>query len=53
MAKKAPPFRKMSEKQDDTLDRKRGIKENSSRDLKLDRSRGLTEDKPKKKPFGK
>lgn len=45
MAKK-----KMTEKQDDRLDRKAGIKENSPRDLALDRKRGLNEDKPKKKP---
>lgn len=46
-------MRKMTEKQDDALDRKAGIKENSARDLALDAKRGLAgEDKPTRAPRG-
>lgn len=38
---------KMSEKRDDKMDRKAGIKENSKKDLALDKKRGLNEDKKK------
>jgi hypothetical protein len=40
---------KMTEKQDDRMDRKAGIKENSPRDVALDKSRGLPPEKPKAK----
>lgn len=38
---------KMTEKRDDKMDRKAGIKENSKKDLALDKKRGLNEDKKK------
>ena len=38
--------KKMTEKQDDKLDKKFGIKENSRKDMALDKKRGLKEDMP-------
>lgn len=49
--KKSSTKAKMSEKMDDMMDRKRGIKENSKKDSALDAKRGLKSDK--KKPKGK
>lgn len=38
--------KRMTEKQDDKLDKKFGIKENSKRDMALDKRRGLKQDLP-------
>lgn len=38
--------KKMTEKQDDKLDKKFGIKENSKKDMALDKRRGLKQDLP-------
>lgn len=39
----------MTEKQDDKMDKKAGIKENSPRDMKQDKKAGIKEDFPPKK----
>ena len=41
--------KRMTEKQDDKLDKKFGIKENSKKDMVTDKKRGLKEDMPKHK----
>lgn len=47
--------KKMTQKADDKLDKKQGIKEGSKKDLALDKKRGITEDGKKGgfKPFKK
>lgn len=52
MATKKPGF--MTDKQDDKMDKKAGIKEGSKKDMALDKKRGVPEDpKEMKKKSGR
>ena len=48
MKSKKMPMKKMSEKMDDMMDKKAGIKDGSKKDNALDKKRGLKADVKKK-----